>query len=129
MGYVRIRTLFQLMVFVCSALSSILSYLDQLSYVGFISALAAAITSWVGFTDLNNKTQRYTSAVTGIKKLQRSWATLTPVQQSDRRNVMDLVAQGEVLLNNEFSSWSAGVGKSKKKKGGNEPAKTQAAGS
>eukprot|EP00928_Gymnodinium_smaydae_P100038 TRINITY_DN970_c2_g2_i1.p1 TRINITY_DN970_c2_g2~~TRINITY_DN970_c2_g2_i1.p1 ORF type:complete len:1074 (+),score=154.58 TRINITY_DN970_c2_g2_i1:130-3351(+) len=105
--YVRRGVILQICVFMCSTVSAILSYYDIISAVAMISALSSAITSWMGFTDLSRKCERYTSAIRGIKDLERTWWTLTAVQKSDIRNINKLIIKGEMVLSSEYGTWSA----------------------
>eukprot|EP00928_Gymnodinium_smaydae_P032140 TRINITY_DN23355_c0_g3_i1.p1 TRINITY_DN23355_c0_g3~~TRINITY_DN23355_c0_g3_i1.p1 ORF type:complete len:1370 (-),score=323.55 TRINITY_DN23355_c0_g3_i1:152-4153(-) len=114
--YVRFRMLFQLVLFLCSATSALLSYLDLLPFVAIVTAVASALTSWICFTDLGRKCERYTNAIRGIKDLERRWNTLTVVQQSDTTKITQLICQGEMVLNNEYTTWSANIGKASKAK-------------
>lgn len=104
----RWRVILQYLVFFCSAGAAGLAHFKMASYVAVVSSVAAAIVSWVEFSQLGQKVQRYTCAIRSIKDLHRWWVSLGEVEQKNREHVAHLVMKGEAILNAEHQAWSSG---------------------
>eukprot|EP00928_Gymnodinium_smaydae_P018142 TRINITY_DN16905_c0_g2_i1.p1 TRINITY_DN16905_c0_g2~~TRINITY_DN16905_c0_g2_i1.p1 ORF type:complete len:1211 (-),score=206.07 TRINITY_DN16905_c0_g2_i1:188-3775(-) len=110
---VKMRLVLQVLVFICSATSAILAFMKQTPWVAVVTSFAGALTSWAGFSGLSSKVERYSGTIRGIKDLERWWLTLSPVEQSSSLNIGELVAQGEMLVNSEFRTWSSYIADAK----------------
>ncbi len=74
-GKVRLRLILQVITLLCSAASAVAASVKpelSLSFVPIISALSAAVVSWMEFTSLSTKLERYTSCIKQLKNL-HSW--------------------------------------------------------
>jgi hypothetical protein len=117
---VRKRWIWQHVIFCCSAASAVLAFWKASVYVALVTAVATSALSWMEFSQLDSKIQRYTSAIQAIKNLHRWWVTLSEVEQKNRDNVTSLVMSGEAIINSEFSAWSSALSASKKSDEGSE---------
>ena len=65
-------------------MGSIIGHLGYLEWVVLATATAAAITSWVEFSDAARKAERYTRALYSLRKLLAWWASLGQVEKASR---------------------------------------------
>ena len=70
-----------------------------------VTAAAAAFTSWMEFTDIGRKVERYTRAVVDIQNLLSGWKSLSDVEKSNPVEIAELVRNGESILSSERVAW------------------------
>ena len=104
---VRIRLFLQLLVLVCSALSAGLAYFGRSEWVPLITAVGAAVTSWMEYRGLVGKIERHSAAARAIKNLFSWWISLGEVAQAIPENISRLILSGESIITDEFQAWSA----------------------
>ena len=85
--------------------ASIIAYLDYLEWVVLATATAAAVTSWVEFSDAARKTERYTRALYSLRKLLAWWASLGQVEKASRGAITHLVTTSEAIISDERLAW------------------------
>ena len=63
------------------------------------------VTSWVEFTDIGHKIERYTRAVIAIENLLSFWKSLSEVQKASPVMIGNLVQTGENIISDERIAW------------------------
>jgi arginine exporter protein ArgO len=69
-----------------TVVASTLSYLKLSSWVIIITAAGTAITSWMEFSNVQQKIERYTRAVRALKMHLNWWSTLDTVERQSLLN-------------------------------------------
>merc|ERR1712194_493727 len=80
--YTKLRFMHRLAMVSLTTVSSILAYLDAAMYVVCATAFSGAILSWIEYSEMARKIERYTRAVRALKKLQSWWEVLSDVEQA-----------------------------------------------
>jgi hypothetical protein len=91
----RSRNLFSVTVMSLSATGTILAYQQLSDYVSICASVAAAITSWMEYSNTATKIGRYNGAASGIESLILWWSSLPEVEKSIVTRIDDLVSRGE----------------------------------
>ena len=89
----------------CTLGASIIAYLGKSEWAVVITSVAAALTSWSEFTDVERKTERYSRAITQLKNLHSVWKSLGEVERASVDRISALICSSEEVINNERSSW------------------------
>ena len=105
--YVRRRTILKSLLLTCAGFGSVLAYLDYSNWVVIVTAAAGSITSWVEFSDLSRKIERYTAAIGNVEKLVTWWEMLSPVEKAGVDNTNRLIESGETIIRQEQAAWAS----------------------
>ena len=95
----------KLLIVLLGISASIIAYLGYLEWVVLATATAAAITSWVEFSDAARKAERYTRALYSLRKLLAWWASLGQVEKASREAITHLVTTSEAIISDERLAW------------------------
>ena len=96
--------------------ASVLSRYNFTSWVVLVTALTTALTSWMEFSDLQAKTERYTRAANTLTDLLDWWAALGEVEKASKAVINHLVKTTEEIVSEELLAWtSTGSAKDKEK--------------
>lgn len=95
------------MTLLCAAVAAVLAYFSYPGYVAAVTALSGALLSWMEFTDVERKLERYTTVVRSLKKHMSWWDILSSVDRSSIPNLTRLVVEGEEIINGELHAWSS----------------------
>jgi hypothetical protein len=96
----------ELVLTICTIASSALSYIGTSShYVAVSSGTAAAVTSWVSYSDLLRKIELYNKTVRSINELLWYWKSLDDVERANIETINKLIETGEAILASERQAW------------------------
>jgi len=105
------KMLWQVILFVCTVFSALLSYASLAPYVAIVSAMATAITSWIAFEDLENRLVRYTNTVRALETLMSWWDSLGEYGAATESNINKLFVDGEAIITSERTTFNTGISK------------------
>lgn len=105
--YSRARISLNVITLICAATAAVLAYFSYPAYVVAVTAFSGAVLSWMEFTDIEKKLERYTTVVRSIKKHMSWWSSLSSVDRSSIPNITRLIVEGEQLINGELQAWSS----------------------
>ena len=101
---------------------SALHPLLTLRWVVLVASAAAALTSWMEFSDSSGKAERYTRAALGLRELIDWWASLSDVEKASKSATSQLVRIGERVIREERQAWTSTSLKSVDVEGGDTAA-------
>ena len=70
-----------------------------------LSTAAGAVTTWVEFSDVTRKMERYTDVVNGLRKVLSWWKVQSSVQKASKETISLLIQNSEACLSEERSAW------------------------
>jgi len=105
--YTKLRFMHRLAMVSLTTVSSILAYLDAAMYVVCATAFSGAILSWIEYSEMARKIERYTRAVRALKKLQSWWEVLSDVEQAGTENISLLIQTCEDIIADERLAWQS----------------------
>jgi len=97
--------------------ATVLAYYKYLSIVVMCTSAAGAVTTWVEFSDVTRKMERYTDVVNGLRKILSWWKVQSAVQKASKETISALIQSSEAMLSEERSAWMS-VAESKKDQAG-----------
>ena len=104
--YHKQMSFWELVLTICTIASSALSYIGTSShYVAVSSGTAAAVTSWVSYSDLMRKIELYNKTVRSINELIWYWKSLDDVERANIETINKLIETGEAILASERQAW------------------------
>lgn len=109
--YTRNSTALKLSILLLGIASSMMSYFQQVSVVAIVISATTVLTSWVEFSDMERKTERYTRAVRSLKALLSWWDSLTVVEKASKASIANLVRCTESIIADEQLSWVSTMAK------------------
>jgi hypothetical protein len=74
-------------------------------WIPVATAMVIAITSYLGFHQLEETLKKYNQAEANLSSLRAWWAALSPEQKKDAGNIEKLVTHTERVLATELSGW------------------------
>lgn len=95
----------QITISLSTVLAATLSYLGMSSWVTIVTAAGTAMTSWMEFSNVQQKIERYTRAVRSLKMHLNWWTTLSSVEKAGQDNISRLVNGGENIIADERAAW------------------------
>ena len=95
----RIKNMWQLILFLCTASGAALSYASLTPYVAIISATAAAVSSWIAFGQRSARLVRYTRTVRQLEQLLAWWSAQSDAEKSAK--ISKFVISAESIITNE----------------------------
>jgi hypothetical protein len=113
----RRRAVMQVLVMLLGMAASILAQWEYLSVVTIVAAFASIATSWNEFLDAGRKVERYTRAITSLKKVLTWWKSLSEVERAAKDNISMLVNTSESVISQERLAWVSTASTSKKQEG------------
>ena len=78
--YSRLRFTFQVLVLGCVSASAALSFY-AVRYVAIVSSVAAALTSWMAYSEFDTRLTIYSNAVRELNQLSSTWDSLREVEK------------------------------------------------
>ena len=121
--YLRWSQFFKLVLVILSVAASAIARLDMISLVLVITGASAALTSWVEFSNMGSKSERYTRALGSLKNILDWWSSLSAVQKASRESIERLVLTCEGIISKEQIGWTS-MGKINKESSGKPSTKT-----
>jgi len=103
--YARGRTLMRVFLLLCVFAASSMTYLKFEQFAIVVTSAAAAVTSWMEFSDTAHKIERYTRAVIDIQNLLSAWKSLSEVEKSSVNEIQHLILTGEEIIADERIAW------------------------
>merc|ERR1719311_281237 len=85
--------------------AAVLSRYELMTWVVVVCALSSAFTSWMEFADSARKVERYTRAITALKKLLSWWKSLTEVERASTDSISTLINTSESIIAQERLAW------------------------
>ena len=101
------KNVLRLVVVLFSVAASALARYKLVALVVVATAASSAPTSWIEFTDMASKAERYTQTVSGLKNLLNWWASLTEVQKASRESIGKLIITSENIITQEQTGWTS----------------------
>jgi len=111
--YARYSILLQTSSLLLGLGATVLAYYKYLSLVVMCTSAAGAVTTWVEFSDVSRKMERYTDVVNGLRKVLSWWKVQSAVQKASKETISALIQSSEACLSEERSAWMS-VAESKK---------------
>lgn len=105
--YARRRVLFEVAVVLLGMVASVFAYLQMFSSVVFVTAATTVLVSWIEFSDVSSKTERYTRAVSALNDLLDWWNSLSDIQKSARDSSSRVVLCAEEIFSTERLAWNS----------------------
>jgi hypothetical protein len=93
--YTRARNVLSVTVLLVSGAGTVLAYRQLSNYVSISASVAAAITSWMEYSNTATKIGRYNGTASGIESLILWWSSLPEVEKSIVTRIDALVCRGE----------------------------------
>merc|ERR1711861_73750 len=88
-------------------MAAFLGYFELSQFVGMVTAIVSAVTSWSEFTDVGRKVSRYSGVIRSLRKTKAWWESLVDVEKSGTENIHKLIMGTEEILIGELGSWQA----------------------
>ena len=99
------RYVYKAILAILAATAAVLSAYDCTAYALIVSSAAAMVTSWVEFTDIGHKIERYTRAIIAIGNHLSFWKSLSEVEKASPVMIGNLVQTGENIISDERIAW------------------------
>eukprot|EP00163_Fabomonas_tropica_P012436 TRINITY_DN23731_c0_g1_i1.p1 TRINITY_DN23731_c0_g1~~TRINITY_DN23731_c0_g1_i1.p1 ORF type:complete len:358 (-),score=80.57 TRINITY_DN23731_c0_g1_i1:174-1208(-) len=96
-------------IYILSAGSALLGVLGQQLWIAFVSAVVAAITTYMEFDRLQSLLVKYNKTVAELNKIKEWWDSLQPVEKAATSKFVLFVEGCEAALDNEVSTWMQSV--------------------
>lgn len=96
--YTRHRFLLRVLIMLLGMAAAVLSRYELMTWVVIVCALSSAFTSWMEFADSARKVERYTRAITALKKLLSWWKSLTEVERASTDSISTLITRASRSL-------------------------------
>ena len=106
-NYNRKKTLLRIIVVLLSVAGSALARYELITLVVMTTAASAAVTSWMEFTDMGSKAQRYTRASSSLRNLLDWWGSLSEVRKASREQIAYLITTSEGIIAEEQIGWTS----------------------
>jgi hypothetical protein len=94
-------------IMLTTAASALMSAFGLTVWVGILAIAASSATSWLEFSGVESKLERYNQAIVKLRDIRLWWETLTPVEHSSAFNVTTLVNSVEDVIANDTKAWMA----------------------
>merc|ERR1711933_552091 len=107
MGNSKRRTVFTVLTFMCTTLSSVVAYVGEDVMVALLTTLASVIVAWSEFVGVGRKISRYSGAITSLKETLTWWDSLNEVEKASMINIPRLVLEVETIITNEHLAWKS----------------------
>jgi hypothetical protein len=117
--YTRRRLAMKVLIMLLGVAASILAQYKILPAVTVVSAFASIATSWMEFADAGRKVERYTRAITSMKKLLSWWKSLSEVERAATENISMLINTSESIISQERLAWVSTASNDKKQQDNN----------
>ena len=85
--------------------TSVLARYEMGAWVVLVTSGIAAVTSWVEFTEVTLKIQRYSRATRSFKKLLNWWDSLDEVEKASTETISTLILRSEAIIADERTAW------------------------
>lgn len=101
------RTLkrFQYSIFIIGGLGTLLAAINQQVWIALTTAVAAALTTYLGYRQTENTLMKYNQAATDLENVKSWWTALPAEEQAKQKNVTTLVDHTEHVLQSELDGW------------------------
>ena len=108
------RASFQLKVFLVllAGSASVLSAENLTEWALIVTSAAAMITSYMEFSDVARKTERYTRSAVELENLLSYWKSLPDAEKASTSSIDHLVLTGEAIISEELVAWVSTAQKS-----------------
>lgn len=100
----RLRVL-QWSIFIIGGLGTLLAAINQQVWIALTTALAAALTTYLGYKGIENTLMKYNQAATDLENVKSWWTALPAEDQANQENVTTLVNHTEQVLQSELDGW------------------------
>eukprot|EP00931_Biecheleriopsis_adriatica_P105153 TRINITY_DN79725_c0_g1_i1.p1 TRINITY_DN79725_c0_g1~~TRINITY_DN79725_c0_g1_i1.p1 ORF type:complete len:938 (+),score=120.38 TRINITY_DN79725_c0_g1_i1:158-2971(+) len=120
--YTRLRFALTIVILGLGIVASILAYAKLNDWVVMITSAAGLVTTWNEFSDAARKTERYTRAVSSLKKLLSWWSSLGEVEKANRDTIAHLICASEEIISEERIQWMSTANNAEMKGGDDEKA-------
>lgn len=105
--YNRCKNCLRMIVVLLSVAASALARHSLAGVVVLVTAASAAVTSWLEFTDMASKAERYNHTIGKLNNLLHWWASLTEVQKASRELIATLIMSSEAAITSEQTGWNS----------------------
>lgn len=100
----RLRVL-QWSIFTIGGLGTLMAAINQQVWIALTTALAAALTTYLGYKQTENTLMKYNQAATDLENVKSWWTALPAEEQAKPDNVTTLVNHTEQVLQSELDGW------------------------
>jgi len=105
--YALWRYVYKAILAILAAIAAVLSSYDCTAFALIVSSPAAMVKSWIEFTDIGHKTERYTRAIIAIGNHLSFWKSLSEVEKASPVMIGNLVQTGENIISDERIAWQS----------------------
>ena len=97
--------LFQYVIFIVGGLGTFLSAIDKQVWIALTTAVASALTNYLGYRQIESSLTKYNQAATDLDNVKAWWTALRADDQAKQENVDTLVKHTELVLESELDGW------------------------
>lgn len=97
--------LFQYTIFIVGGLGTFLAAINQQVWIALTTAVASALTTYLGYRQTENTLTKYNQAATDLANVKAWWTALPADDQAKQENVDTLVTHTEQVLESELDGW------------------------
>ena len=100
----RLRRI-QWSIFIIGGLGTLLAAINLQVWIALTTAVAAALTAYLGYKQTENTLTKYNQAATDLESVRSWWTALPPDDQAKQENLDTLVDHTEMVLQSELDGW------------------------
>ena len=97
--------LFQWLILIIGGVGTFLAAINQQVWIALTTAMAAAITTYLGYRQTESSLMKYNQAKTDLDNVKAWWTALSAEEQATQDNVDLLVDHTEQVLKSELDGW------------------------
>jgi predicted Rossmann-fold nucleotide-binding protein len=101
----RILVLGEAAILLLGGLGTLLAAIEYSVWVAVTTAAVTAITTFLGYRQIEASLRTYNQAATDLENVARWWNALDPSAQADPSNLDKLVEYGEKVVESELGGW------------------------
>jgi hypothetical protein len=92
-------------IFILGGLGTLLAAIDQQVWIALTTAVAATVTTYLGYKQTESTLMKYNQAATDLDSVRSWWTALPPDDQAKQDNLDTLVDHTEMVLQSEHDGW------------------------
>jgi TRPM family ion channel/conflict system pore-forming effector with SLATT domain/uncharacterized protein DUF4231 len=101
----RALVIVQTTVLILGGVGTLVAALEYSAWVAITTTVVTALTTYLGYRQIENTLATYNSTATDLENLRGWWLALAPEAQADAANVDKLVEHAENVLDSEMDGW------------------------
>jgi truncated hemoglobin YjbI len=97
--------LLQWLILIIGGVGTFLAAIDKQVWIALTTAVAAALTTYLGYRQTESSLMKYNQAKTDLDNVKAWWTALSAEEQATQDNVDSLVDHTEQVLKSELDGW------------------------